>query len=100
MLSNCTVHKHMYSTLLDAPKIVGYHSRDIHMQVCERTPRVVMWCNVTGQPSPSVKWFYRKDENSPQTCKKIHQLFVCDIVPELFPLLQRMYLFVQSDISP
>ncbi|KAH3823893.1 hypothetical protein DPMN_125718 [Dreissena polymorpha] len=35
-----------------APKIVGYLSRDIHMQVCERTPRVVMWCNVSGQPSP------------------------------------------------
>ncbi|KAH3796720.1 hypothetical protein DPMN_150290 [Dreissena polymorpha] len=64
-----------------APKIVGYPSRDIHMQVCERTPCVVMWCNVTGQPSPAVKWFYRKYENSPLTYIGLynHMIFIPDV---------------------
>ncbi|KAH3792418.1 hypothetical protein DPMN_145914, partial [Dreissena polymorpha] len=67
--------------VIKSPKIVGYHSRDIHMQMCERTPRVVLWCNVTGQPSPSVKWFHRKDENSQQIYIGLynHMIFIPDV---------------------
>ncbi|WAR31083.1 hypothetical protein MAR_033625, partial [Mya arenaria] len=48
----------------DAASITGYQSRDVYLRVCEGTTRVKMWCNVTGVPKPTIRWYFLKEPNA------------------------------------
>ncbi|XP_052788209.1 contactin-5-like isoform X2 [Mya arenaria] len=47
-----------------AASITGYQSRDVYLRVCEGTTRVKMWCNVTGVPKPTIRWYFLKEPNA------------------------------------
>ncbi|XP_053388372.1 cell adhesion molecule-related/down-regulated by oncogenes-like [Mercenaria mercenaria] len=45
--------------LVESPPVVtGYLANKIYLQVCN-TARVTLYCNVTGRPPPTIKWYKR-----------------------------------------
>ncbi|XP_052788593.1 contactin-5-like [Mya arenaria] len=71
------------------PSITGYKSFDVHYRVCEGTPRVTLWCNVTGVPRPTIRWFYLKTQTSER--KYIGLLNEMVVLPEVGPSTQGLY---------